>query len=123
MTDHRDPIEAWLSADVEPLLPRPGTFERVRRRARRRKAVRTVSAAASAAVIVAAAVTLPQVAKDLFPGRNIPSNKVFSSPSPGKSGGAKSLRPTLSGTALPGDVPALSRASSVARTPAGFLPT
>ncbi|HEX9552726.1 MAG TPA: hypothetical protein VF983_05930, partial [Streptosporangiaceae bacterium] len=63
MTDHRDPIEAWLSADVEPLPPRSGTFDRVRRRARRRKAVRTISAAAGAVVVVAAAATLPQVAR------------------------------------------------------------
>lgn len=123
MTNHRDPIEAWLSADVEPLLPRSGTFERVHRRARRRKATRAISAAAGAAVIVAAAVTLPQVAKGLFPGRTPAPNKLFSSPSPGKSGGMKSLRPTLSGTALPGDGPALSRAATGARPPAGFRPT
>jgi hypothetical protein len=39
MTDRRDPIEAWLSADVDLMSPPPGTFERVHRRARHRKAV------------------------------------------------------------------------------------
>ena len=72
MTDHRDPIEAWLSSDVELLPPPPGTYQRVRRRARRRKAVRTMSAAAGAAVIVAAAAVLPQVAGNLLPGSTGP---------------------------------------------------
>jgi photosystem II stability/assembly factor-like uncharacterized protein len=68
VTDPRDPIEAWLSSDVELLSPPPGTYQRVRRRARRRKAVRTMSAAAGAAVIVAAAAVLPQVAGNLLSG-------------------------------------------------------
>ena len=72
MTDPRDPIEAWLSSDVELLSPPPGTYQRVRRQARRRKAVRTMSAAAGAAVIVAAAAVLPQVAGNLLPGSSGP---------------------------------------------------
>jgi len=68
VTDPRDPIEAWLSSDVELLSPPPGAYQRVRRRARRRKAVRTMSAAAGAAVIVVAAAVLPQVAGNLLPG-------------------------------------------------------
>jgi hypothetical protein len=76
MTDPRDPIEAWLSSDVELLSPPPGTYQRVRRRARRRKAVRTASAAAGAAVIVAAAAVLPQVAGNLLPGPGGPDRAV-----------------------------------------------
>jgi hypothetical protein len=28
----RDRLDAWLNAEVEPLAPPPGTFERIRRR-------------------------------------------------------------------------------------------
>jgi hypothetical protein len=65
---NRDPLDAWLGGDVEPLPPPPGAFERVHRRARRRKAVRAGSAAAGAAVIVAAVAILPQVAHGLLSG-------------------------------------------------------
>src|SRR6266851_8683708 len=68
MTNHRDPIEEWLSEDVDLLQPPQGAFRKVRRRARRRKAVQAMSAAAAAAVVVAAAVSLPQVAGNLFSG-------------------------------------------------------
>ena len=40
MTDPRDRIDTWLSTEVEPLAPPPGTFGRIQRRARRRKAGR-----------------------------------------------------------------------------------
>ena len=50
VTDRRDPIEAWLSSDVELLPPPPGAFERVHRRARHRRAMKATSAAAGAAV-------------------------------------------------------------------------
>jgi photosystem II stability/assembly factor-like uncharacterized protein len=68
VTNDRDPIDAWLGADVEPLPPAAGAFERVHRRARRRKAIKAISAAAGAAVVVAAAATLPQVASGLLNG-------------------------------------------------------
>ena len=125
MTDQRDPIEAWLSADVELLPPRPGAFERVRRRARRRKATRTISAAAGAAVIVAAAATLPQVARGLLPGPPSGANKVASSGAPGtgRSGGKISSAPTASGRALSGHGPALLGAGTGPRPAASFRPT
>src|SRR5690242_4777662 len=62
MTDRRDPIEAWLSADVDLMSPPPGTFERVHRRARHRKAMKALTAAAGAAVVIAGGVVIPQVA-------------------------------------------------------------
>jgi hypothetical protein len=65
VTDPRDDIDTWLHAQVEPLHPPPGTFERIRKQARRRKArralVSAVSAGAAAAVIVLAVVALPRV--------------------------------------------------------------
>ena len=62
MTGPRDPLEAWLSTDVELLPPPPGAFERVHRRARHRRAMKVVTAAAGAAVVIAAGVTIPQLA-------------------------------------------------------------
>jgi hypothetical protein len=59
----RDELDTWLSAQVQPLLPPPGTFERVSRQARRRRTRRVVLSAASALAIVAvAAVAIPGVA-------------------------------------------------------------
>jgi hypothetical protein len=66
VTDPRDDIDTWLNAQVDPLHPPPGTFERIRKQARRRKArralVSAVSAGAAAVVIVLAVVALPRVA-------------------------------------------------------------
>src|ERR1700691_5065159 len=56
--DDRDPLDRWLSQQVQPLPPPPGTFELISRRARRRKlrklAVTVVSAAAVAAAVAVA---------------------------------------------------------------------
>jgi hypothetical protein len=68
VTDPQDRIDAWLRADVEPLQPAPGSFQRIRRRARRRKAARAAVSAAAAAIVVAAAVILPRVLPNLLPG-------------------------------------------------------
>ena len=38
MSDPGDRIDTWLTAEVEPLAPPPGTLDRIKRRARRRKA-------------------------------------------------------------------------------------
>ena len=126
MSEHRDPIETWLSADVELLPPRSGTFDRIRRRARRRKAVRTISAVAGAAVVVAAAATLPQVARDLVPGRSGGPAEVgthTAAPNTGKSGGTASHAPKTSASPT-SHGPALSAAGGTGPTPAdGFRPT
>lgn len=95
MTD-RDPVDAWLGADVEPMSPPPGTFERVHRRARRRKAVRAVSAAAGAAVIVAAVAILPQVAHGLLSGRSGGPAQVGTRSQSAASGGSTAATPTSS---------------------------
>jgi hypothetical protein len=95
MTEPRDPIDDWLSADVELLRPPPGAFERIHHRARRRKAIRAVSTAAGAAVLIAAAVTLPQVAAGLLP----------SGGGPNKVGTGKSSTATSPGTHHPSSSP------------------
>jgi hypothetical protein len=61
MDEPRDDVDVWLSERVKPLLPHPGTFERIRKRARRRKMGQAAIAAGGAAVIVAAAFTVPHL--------------------------------------------------------------
>jgi hypothetical protein len=124
VTDHRDPIEAWLSADVEPLPPRPGTFERVHRRARRRKVGRTISAAASVAVVVAAAAILPQVAGGLLSGSPTAPSKVGARTSAtSQPAGTTIQAPRAADTTLGGHGPALLGAGTGPAAAAGFRPT
>src|SRR6266700_554140 len=66
MSNHRDEIDSWLDADVQPLTPPPGTFERVSRRARRRKAGRAIASAAGAMVVVAGLAIVPRLAGTLL---------------------------------------------------------
>jgi len=54
--DERDPLEGWLSHEVRPLPPPPGTFELITRRARRRKLRRLTVTVGSAAIVAAAVV-------------------------------------------------------------------
>jgi BNR/Asp-box repeat len=61
MGEPRDRIDDWLSADVEPMPPRPGTFDKIQHRARRRKMSRAMMSAAGIVVVIAAAVTVPQI--------------------------------------------------------------
>src|SRR6185437_3587125 len=122
MSDPFDPIEGWLSADVELMPPAPGTFERVRRRARRRKAAVATMTAAGAAVVIAAAVTVPQLASLLLPGHGggapakvvpngsasstrapSPSHSVSGTPKPGKSTSAAGGGPSILGSSAAPD--------------------
>lgn len=61
MDEPRDDIDTWLEERVTPLLPRPGTFEQVRKRARRRKAGQAAMAVAGATVVAAAAIVVPRL--------------------------------------------------------------
>jgi photosystem II stability/assembly factor-like uncharacterized protein len=109
MTGHRDPIEDWLSRDVEVMPPPPGAFQRVRRRARRRKAIQAAGAAAGVAVIVAAGISVPALTGNLFQGpgtARVRNTAPAASPHP---------RPGLSG-------PALSTAGKGRAVPGGFRP-
>lgn len=66
MTDRHDEIEDWLGAEVHPLAPPPGTFERIQRRARRRKTHQALVTAAGAVVVIAGAVVAPTIAPRLL---------------------------------------------------------
>lgn len=118
---HRDPIEDWLSQDVEVLPPQPGAFQRVRRRARRRKAVQAVSVAAGVAVIVAAGLSVPALTGNLFQGRPGPAN--LNTARPTASGPANGHRPAPSASPRSFSGPALSHAGRGASAPAGFRPS
>lgn len=84
MSDH-DPVDDWLSTDVELMAPRTGAFEHIHRRARRRKATVALSTAAAVAVVIAGAATLPQLVSNLLPGPSNPDRiEHSSSPHPSK---------------------------------------
>src|SRR5215471_6178838 len=120
MTDHRDPVEQWLSRDIELLQPAQGTFKRARRRARQRKAVQAVSVAAGVAVLVAAGAALPRLASNLTQG---PGTAKIGSHSPSHATSSakptsRTRRPSATRHLLP-----LSSAGSGEPPPAGFRPT
>lgn len=94
MNGHRDPVEAWLSRDVELLPPPPGAFERVHRRARHRRAMKAVTAAAGAAVIIAAGVTVPQLVRGSSTGSPGPARIIVT---PGPTSVPAAGRPALPG--------------------------
>src|SRR5258708_22296229 len=79
--DH-DPMDTWLNAEVEPLAPPPGTFERIRRRARRRKAGRAMMSAAGIVIVIAAAVAVPRIGSTLLQSHNGPRRAVAAVPPP-----------------------------------------
>jgi hypothetical protein len=109
MGDPRDRIDDWLSAEVEPLSPPPGTFDQIRQRARRRKTGRAVMSAAGIVVVIAAAVTVPQIAGTLQSHGSRPAQPVAAGTPPA------SVRPTITGTG--GGSP--NSRSSTKVTPAG----
>jgi hypothetical protein len=61
MDEPRDDIDTWLEERVTPLLPRPGTFDQIRKRARQRKLRQAAMAAAGAALVVAGAIVVPRL--------------------------------------------------------------
>jgi hypothetical protein len=123
--DEHDPLDSWLSQQVRPLPPPPGTFALITRRARRRKirkAVITVASAAVAAAVVGIAVPVglslhltPSTSAGLAAG---------SSPQPARAsqtelGTASSKAPAA---AVPSTAPAVSGAAP-GYLPPGFQPS
>lgn len=96
----RDPLDGWLSQQIRPLPPPPGTFELITRRARRRKIRKlAVTVASAAAVAAAVALTVPgglllRVSPSQVNGQSVAVGKT--SPSIGGT-----QRVTGSGTPLP----------------------
>src|SRR5215469_10753934 len=112
MGEPRDDIDIWLSERVKPLLPNPGTFERIRKRARRRKLAQVGIAAGGAAVIVAAAFTVPHF---VLP-RVSPTSAQSQGPAPRET---PTPQPTHSATPSPSPSPS---SPSPSATPAGLPP-
>src|SRR5215472_15852798 len=123
MDEPRDDIDIWLSERVKPLLPNPGTFERIRKRARRRKLAQVGIAAGGAAVIVAAAVTVPHLvisrvnpadfAGPITSGHKTSSPVRSLTPAPSPSPSGSSASPSAAATTAPPQVPANFAPSSV----------
>jgi hypothetical protein len=119
VTEPRDEIDAWLEADVEPLQPPPGAFERIRRNARRRKASRALMAVAGAAVAVAAVVTIPQALPGLLPSHSRAPSEPVSSPSRATAASPRPTRPASpsSSAATPSASPALAGGAPLLQSP------
>ena len=109
MDDPRDDIDTWLEERVTPLLPRPGTFEQVRKRARRRKVGQAAMAVAGAAVVVAGAIVVPRL---VLPG-HVGGAPVAQSRSttPAQQNSPSPAKASSSGTAGPEDGSATPTAS------------
>jgi hypothetical protein len=128
VTNQHDPVDTWLEREVTPLMPRPGSLERIRTRARRRKRNQAFIAAAGCAVIVGAAVAAPQIASALQgtpgPGHTAPPAALGSSVPSVHSSSHGSVSPESS-TATP--TPQHSTLATGSLTddpvPAGFQPT
>ena len=113
MTNPRDEIDEWLSGDVTPLNPAPGSLDRIRHRARKRKQRQAVLAAVGCAVVLGAAVSVPQLlsARSGHQGGQ-PTPAVAASPQ------VPSAQPAPSGTKAGGPSPArVRRPGSAAHEP------
>ena len=110
MDEPRDDIDTWLEERVTPLLPRPGTFDQIRKRARRRKLGQAAMAAGAAAVVVAAAIVVPQLVQSRHVG-GAPA-AVSGSTTPVQQNTAGPVRPSASGTSGPDVTSATPRPTS-----------
>jgi hypothetical protein len=129
MSDPQDRIDAWLNAEVEPLTPAPGTFERISHRAHRRKAWRATMSVAGAAVVIAAAAAAPGIASMLqHPGSGHPQPPVAAgTPSPTSrpavTSNASGSVNSQSSRPVPSPGASLAPAGSGAPVPRNFQPT
>jgi hypothetical protein len=118
MDEPRDDIDTWLEERVTPLLPHPGAFERVRRRARRRKAARAALTAAGAVVVLAGAITVPRLVLNQVGGTPV-AGPGTTAPVRGHSAGPG---PTPTGTSGP-DITSATPTPTAAPVPANFQPS
>lgn len=72
MTDPPDKIDTWLQGEVTPMYPPPGSFDRIRRRARARKRRTALLAAAGCAVLAGGVAAGPHLAADLHHASKTP---------------------------------------------------
>jgi hypothetical protein len=129
MSGPDDRIDAWLNAEVEPLAPPPGTFDRIRRQAHRRKVWRATMSAAGAAIVIAAAVAAPGIASTLLhpgsgrSGRPVAESTPTATFRPAVTGTGSGNVESQSSSPVPPPGSALSATSSGAPVPPNFQPT
>jgi hypothetical protein len=128
MSEPRDRIDDWLNREVEPLLPPPGTFERISRRARRRRARRAALSAAGVAVVIGVAAAAPGIVSAVRGGVGQPARPVAANSPP------PAAHPTATGQGTGGvssqssspvrsELPAASLLSQGSPVPKNFQPT
>ncbi len=128
MSNGRDDIDTWLEREVTPLLPPPGTLDRIRHTARRRKTTQAAIAAVGCAVIIGAAAAVPPLMASLdhHSGTQTPmagASQTHSSAVPGGASPSLGLR-SVSSTPIPATTHSyLSVTSSGYLVPADFRPT
>lgn len=128
MTNQHDPIDTWLEREVTPLMPRPGSLDRIRTRARRRKRNQAFVLAAGCAVIVGAAAAVPQIASALqsSPGPSHPAPPAAlgsSAPSVQSSSRGSTSPETATDTPSPQHSTLATGSLADDPVPAGFHPT
>ncbi len=130
MSNPHDEIDSWLEREVTPLMPPPGSLDRIRHRARRRKQTQAIIAAAGCAVVIAGAAVVPHLTGSLNqrPGQSpsqaqaaqtAPSARSSSSGTPSGQASSTGALPSISAPART----RLSTTSSGAPPPADFRPT
>ncbi len=129
MNNGRDEVDSWLEREVTPLLPPPGTLDRIRRTARRRKTMQAVTAAVGCAVIIGAVAAVPQLTASLHNGKGShpPPAAAQSSPSYSVSAGLRTpgvpSRSVSSSPVSGAQRSRLSAAGSGILVPVDFRPT
>jgi len=121
MDEPRDDVDTWLQERVTPLLPHPGAFEQIKRRARRRKLGRAALAAAGAAVVVAGAITVPRLI--LSGGIGGKSAALSGATTPAHPSSPGPAQPTAGGTSGPDSRSATPTPVLPAPVPPNFAPT
>jgi hypothetical protein len=127
MDDHRDDVDAWLHARIDPLPPPPGTFELIKRRARRRRYRQAAASAATVAAVIAAIIVVPRMATSVLhitPGQG--ANAASGRSAAQAPGGGGTLKTSSTPVPTPsGGSPAASAGSSstVPPVPPDFAPT
>ena len=118
--DEHDPLDNWLSQQVQPLPPPPGTFELITRRARRRKIRKlAVTVASVAAVAVAVAVATPPLLSLHVSPSGSSGTSVAAGSTPSQSSGTQ----RTTGTASPYVTPTTAAPATSAKPPAPVPPT
>jgi hypothetical protein len=130
VSNPRDEIDSWLEREVTPLMPPPGSLDRIRHRARRRKRTQAIMAAAGCAVVIAGAAAVPQLTGLDHHSGQAPPPVAAAQTAPSARSGSITTTPSaqassagpLPSTSTPGRS-RLSSASSGVGPPADFRPT